>query len=65
MITLLNPTPETLNAEIDRLTKINEEAEVRILDYRANHANASQVKNAREGVNIRNEKIAELRAALV
>ena len=64
MITLANPTPAKVEAEIARLTAINEEAEVRILHYRDEHANYTQTRNARDGVNLRNERIADLKALL-
>ena len=64
MITLANPTDTKLRAEITRLADLNTAAKARIDEYRENGANASQVKNARNGINYRNENILELLEAL-
>jgi len=64
MITLLNPTTATVTAEIARLTAINEDAVVQLETYRKEEANRSQVKNAWNGLKMREEKIADLEALL-
>lgn len=58
MITLKDTTKAP--AEIARLTKMNEEAAERIKNYMAESANFRQVRNARVGVIMREERIAEL-----
>ena len=62
MITLANTDATTVANEIQRLTQLNVEAEKRIIQYRDEHANYTQTRNARDGVNLRLERIAELEA---
>lgn len=60
MITLANKAKAP--AEILRLTKLNEEAETRIIKLRAKYANEKQIRNTRAGITMREATINELKA---
>lgn len=60
MITLADPAKAP--AEIERLTKLNEDAVKRIAELRAQHANEWAVINAKRGIHMREATIAELKA---